>query len=387
MSVLLVAAATAVLALTFYLFARAALGARTTLRLTEIEPLPIAECPDAVVVVAARDEERWIEHGIRSLLAQDLGGLRVVAVDDRSGDRTGEILDRLAAEDPRLETLHVERLPEGWLGKNHALARAATGRSEPWILFTDADVVLEPTTLRRALRVVEERKLDHLTAGPEVIAPSPGIAIFVGAFTTLFGLWLAPWRAARPDREEAMGIGAFNFVRRSAYEAVGGYGAIRNRPDDDLQLGRRLKGSGFRQELASGRGLVRVEWYRSLREAARGLEKNAFAGLDYSVARAFAAVGALSLFHLAPFVGAPVLGGWPGLLLAIAAAIQVVGACAASRETGVPLWTGLLFPVGVLLLAGVVVRSVALAVARGGVDWRGTFYSLEALRRPVDDGD
>jgi len=381
------ALAAALLAATLYLFARAALGARATPRLAEVEPLPVGEGPEVAVVVAARDEERGLEHGLRSLLAQDLAGLRVVAVDDRSSDRTGEILERLAAEDARLETVRIERLPAGWLGKNHALARGASGRTEPWLLFTDADVVLQPTTLRRALRAVSERRLDHLTAGPEVVAPSPGIAIFVGAFTTLFGLWLTPWRAARPDREEAMGIGAFNLVRRSAYEAIGGYAAIRNRPDDDLQLGRRLKGAGFRQELASGRGLVRVEWYRSLAEAARGLEKNAFAGLDYSVARAVAAVGALSLFHLAPFVAAPILGGWPGLLLAAAAAIQIVGAWAASRETGVPRWTALLLPVGVLLLAGVVVRSVALALARGGVDWRGTFYSLEELRRPVDGGD
>lgn len=377
----------AVLATTLFLFARAALGSRATLRLAELAPLAPEECPEVVVVVAARDEERGIERGLRSLLAQDVGRLRVVAVDDRSTDRTGEILARLAAEDRRLEVVRLETLPAGWLGKNHALARGAAGRTEEWILFTDADVVLEPTTLRRACRAATERSLDHLTAGPQVEAPAAGIAIFVGAFTTLFGLWLTPWRAARPEREEAMGIGAFNLVRRSVYEAVGGYAAIRNRPDDDLRLGQAIKKRGFRQELASGRGLVRVEWYRSLAEAARGLEKNAFAGLDYSVWRATAAVGLLLLLHVGPFLAAPFVGGLPGILLALSCAIQVVGALGASRETAVPAWTALFFPVGVILLAAVVVRSVALALARGGVAWRGTFYPLEELRRPVDPGD
>jgi len=379
--------AAAVLAATLFLFARAALGSRDTLRLAAVAPLSAEECPGVVVVVAARDEAHGIERGLRSLLAQDLAKLRVVAVDDRSTDGTSDILRRVAAEDPRLEVVRVESLPAGWLGKNHALARGASGRTEEWILFTDADVVLEPTTLRRACRAVTERELDHLTAGPQVEAPSAGIAIFVGAFTTLFGLWLTPWRAARPDREEAMGIGAFNLVRRAAYEAVGGYAAIRNRPDDDLRLGRAIKGSGFRQELASGRGLVRVEWYRSLAEAARGLEKNAFAGLDYSAMRAAAAVGLLLLLHAGPFVALPFVAGWPGWLFAATAATQIGGALGASRETGVPAWTALFFPVGVVLLAAVVVRSVALALLRGGVAWRGTFYPLEELRRPVDPGD
>ncbi len=373
-------------AVTLYLVGRAALGSRHMLHLAEVAPLEPDDCPTLLIVLAARDEEHGLERGLRSLLAQDVARLRVVAVDDRSTDRTTEILVGLSREDSRLETIRVEELPAGWLGKNHALACGAADAFEELILFTDADVVLEPSALRRACRILRERELDHLTAGPQVEAPGAGIAVFVGAFTTLFGLWLTPWRAARADRAEAMGVGAFNLVRREVYEAVGGFAAIRNRPDDDLQLGRRIKGAGYRQELAGGRGMVRVEWYRSLGEAARGLEKNAFAGLDYRVTRAVAAVAALIGLHVVPFVVAPLVDGRPAALFGVAALLQVVAALAASRETGVPAWTALLFPLGALLLAAVVARSVILTLARGGIRWRGTFYSLAELRRPVDGG-
>jgi len=388
-SLLRVSEALAALALggTVWLVARAAVGSRRTPRLARTEPLEPERCPSVAVVVAARDEERGLEAALRSLLAQDHPRFRVVAVDDRSTDRTGEILAALAAADSRLETRRVDALPAGWLGKNHALAAGAAGRAEELLLFTDADVVLAPAALRRACRALAERRLDHLTAGPEVEAGRPAIAVFVATFTTLFGLWLAPWRAADPECDEATGIGAFNLVRRAAYEAVGGHASIRNRPDDDLALGRRLKRGGFRQELASGRGVVRVEWYESLRAAARGLEKNVFAGLDYSVARATAAIGALVALHVLPFALAPFAPGLAGPLLAATALLQVGAALGARRETGAPAWTALFFPLGALALAVVCARSVAKTLIEGGIRWRGTFYPLDMLRRPPGDGD
>src|SRR6185436_14838718 len=131
-------------------FAYLLLAARRIPRLGDVPPLGDAEMPSISIVVAARNEARGIEAAMRSLLAQDVPRLEVVAVDDRSEDATGAILDRFAEAEPRLRVVHVAELPDGWLGKCHALWLGAGQAAGELILFTDADVVMAPDTLRRA---------------------------------------------------------------------------------------------------------------------------------------------------------------------------------------------------------------------------------------------
>src|SRR3990172_3352927 len=125
--------------------------------------------PKVSVVVPARDEAERIEEALRSLARMDYPNLEVIAVDDRSGDGTGAIMDRIAAEEPRVEVLHVTALPKGWVGKCHAMdvgARRATGEI---LLFTDGDVVFAPDILRLAVRYLDGRRLDHLALMPGMI--------------------------------------------------------------------------------------------------------------------------------------------------------------------------------------------------------------------------
>src|SRR4051794_14286975 len=111
--------------------------------------------PTLAVLFAARDEEGMVGEATRSMLAQDYPGLEVIAVDDRSVDATGAILDAIAAEDGRLRVVHVRELPPGWLGKTHALQGGSEATSARWLLFTDADVVLGPGALRKAVAFAE----------------------------------------------------------------------------------------------------------------------------------------------------------------------------------------------------------------------------------------
>ncbi len=369
-----------VLAAVLWLVGRAALGAPRVPALSGVVPLDPSLCPAVTIVVAARDEARGVERGLRSLLAQDHPRLRVVAVDDRSSDGTAAILDRLAAGDARLEILHVTELPAGWLGKCHALARGAERAGSEWLLFTDADVVLEPGALRRALALAADRGLDHLTAGPGVSGKGFWLNVYLSGFTTLFGLWVAPWAAADPKSRVAIGIGAFNLVRAAAYRAVGGHSAIRLFPDDDLELGRRLKNAGFRQMLAGGRDCVEVEWYPSVRAAARGLEKNIFSAFEFRLPLGIAGLALLLALHVTPFVAAPLASGPARWLWAAAALAQVGAAAGAGLRTGIPLWAAPLLPLAVLQQIAISVRAMAINLREGGIRWRETFYPLAALR-------
>jgi len=348
-------------------------GTRRVLRAADLEPADTNETPRVSVIVAARDEAAAISPAIESLLALDCPDLEVVAVDDRSGDGTGQLLDELARRDPRLRVLHVTELPGGWLGKTHALAAGAAHATGEWLLFTDADVIFERGSVRRAVGYARLRRIDHLALAPRIHAPTPGLRLVLPAFALSFGLALRPWRGC--------GIGAFNLVRRGAYEASGGLAAVALRVDDDIALGALLSRCGCRQALVDGRGLAAVPWYPDLPALFRGLEKNAFAAFGYRAVPCLAAASAVAFFALWPWTVFVPVGGAPsaGLAAAALAVSLFLGVAAARRLAFAPAW-GLGLTAGLLALAAITLNSLVRTLVAGGVRWRDTFYPLAELR-------
>lgn len=337
--------------------------------------------PLVSLVTAARDEAQGMEAAAHSLLAQDYPALEFVMVNDRSTDRTGEILDGLAMRDPRVRVVHVRELPAGWLGKNHALHRGAAAARGEWILFADADIVMEPTTLARAMQYVERRGVDHLTLLPELVMPGLLLKAFVSVFIVMLSAYLRPWKARDPGSRHFVGVGAFNLVRATSYASAGGHQPIRLRPDDDLKLGKLLKRSGARQDVVLGRDLVSVEWYHSLGQVIDGLMKNSFAVVEYNpVLMLLGAAGYLAV-GLGPLAGLLLGDGVVRTLGAAAVGFQLVVYGRGAREAGAPLRTALLYPAVFVILAWIVVRAMALNLWQGGITWRGTFYPLSELRK------
>jgi cellulose synthase/poly-beta-1,6-N-acetylglucosamine synthase-like glycosyltransferase len=343
-----------------------------------------AELPRATVVVAARNEERGIAEATRSLLAQRYPQLEIIVVDDRSSDATGEILRRLAAENPRLQVITVRSLPAGWLGKNHALALGAGRARGEWILFTDADVHLDPDALARGVSHARQRGLDHLAVAPRLLMRGVLLELFASGFALLFAQVTRPWRARRAGSRFHIGIGAFNLVRAGAYRAVGGHRTIRMRPDDDLRLGRILKEADFRQDLAFGGRDVAVEWYANLGEAMRGLEKNTFAGVDYSLPRALLAGSLLSLLGFYPFAALLFTSGVSWSISMLTAVLIVVIFAGSMRASGGRPFLAAAAPLAVLLVLFIAGRAMVLTLVQGGIRWRDTFYPLEQLREETE---
>jgi glycosyltransferase involved in cell wall biosynthesis len=356
-------------------------GLRRLARAKALPPWDGPNPPAVSLVVPARNEARNIETAMRSLLAQRWPALEVVAVDDRSEDATGAILDRMSAADPRLTVVHVDALPPGWLGKNHALHLGAAQARGAWILFADADVVMHPELLSRMVRYATDRGYDHVALGPEMRMPGFLLEAFSTGFVLSFHGFMRPWKARDPRSASFIGIGAFNLVRADVYRRAGGHEPIRLRPDDDIKLGKLLKRSGARQDLVEGTGMASVEWYHSLRELLHGLEKNAFAGLEYRVLFAVPAV----LFHLtlglAPLAGMVLLRGPPQLLSAamVGWALFLYGHIAG--RIGTRRSTALLYPVFVVMFNWIVLRTMVVNLRDGGIRWRGTFYPLAELRK------
>ena len=358
-----------------------ALGLRRLKSLADAVPLPNETLPSLTLIAAAKDEADRIEGAVRSFLTQDYPGLRIVVVDDRSVDGTGAILDRIALGAPRLQVIHVHTLPAGWIGKCHALARASAAAKTDWLLFTDGDIELAPDAVRRAASFALQEKLDHLAVAPDMIVESLGEAVFIGYFLAMFYLSQQPWRAPNPRAKSSIGIGAFNLVRRAAYERSGGHERIRYEMIDDLGLGKILKLSGARQMLALHGGAVRARWQVGVWGLIRGVEKNAFAALRYRVWIALPAVASQFACSLSPVVGLFL----PDPTAKIAAVAAWIGAftvyAVMSRGSRIRPWHALLMPIGGALFSFAILRSIAFAVARRGLVWRGTLYPLEELRR------
>lgn len=336
--------------------------------------------PRVSVIVAARDEERHIGAAVASLLLQAYPNFELIVVDDRSSDATAIILDDISRQHGRLSVIHVQHLPTGWLGKNHALHLGAERATGELLLFADADVMLETQALSRAVRLAQIERADHVAVAPELALPTWPLALVVNYFMMWFLLWLRPWKAADPSSRAFIGIGAFNLVRADAYRDVGGMARIALRPDDDIMLGKLLKSSGYRQVLASGEREVSVEWYRTLGELARGFRKNAYAGLQYSMALAIGAVVGNLLLGVWPFVAIWLTGGTEQILYGTAAIGQMAAYAGPAIKQRTRPWLAILYPAAALIFVTILAAAVLRTLRRKGIEWRGTYYSLEELR-------
>jgi glycosyltransferase involved in cell wall biosynthesis len=329
------------------------------------------------VIVAARDEESRIGDTVRHLLAQRDVQLEVIVIDDRSTDRTGEVLRRLSQHDGRVRTQRVHELPAGWLGKCHACHLGAASAQGDWILFTDADCWLKPDVIARALRVAEREGADHVTLTPGTDAKSLGARAWHLAFLITLANWFSGVNRDRP--KAYLGMGAFNLVRASAYRECGGYEALRLTVLDDIRLGLLLRRAGKRTRGFIGGDDVECHWGTTVRGMIQIMEKNYFAAMDFRLAAALAAGLAGLLFWCAAIVG-PFTGTAAGVAAGLAMlTISVRHTSSRGDLVGVvasALLTPLIFPA----LFYAMLNSAWATTRQGGVFWRDTFYTLEELR-------
>jgi len=347
-------------------------------------PKPDVPQPRVSIIVPARNEQEHIEQSLLQLLKLDYENCEVIAVNDRSTDRTGEMMDGIAARPEargRLRVIHVAELPKGWLGKVYAMWTGAKQASGDWLLFTDADVLFKADVLNRAVAYAGSERADHLVLFPRMVMHSPGEKMMVAFFQTLFVFGHRPWKVADPRTQDHMGIGAFNMVRRSVYDAIGTFQALRFEVLDDMKLGKLVKNAGYRQRNVFGHDLISLRWAKGAMGMVDNLTKNFFAIMSFQWPRALATAFTLAFLNLLPFLGIWLAHGWARLPYAIALASLFGIYVGMSWMSDVPAYYFLLHPISSTLFVYIMLRSMVLTLARGGVVWRGTFYPLEELRK------
>jgi len=359
---------------------RASIGMARLPWLSDVPPLSSANAPRISVIFAARDEAEKLSAALATLLAQDYPSFEVIAVNDRSQDQTPAILHDSARANKNLKVIDIAELPPGWLGKPHALVAGVEQSQGEWIVFTDADVHFAPDVLSRAVVLAEQREWDHLTLLTAIEMRGFWEIAAISYFALGFVFGNEPWLASNPRSGRYVGVGAFQLVRRAAYEKSGGHRRLRMDVIEDMKVGKLMKAAGFRSGLAVAQDMVRVRWHSGVGNVIRGVTKNFFAACHYNPLFAVGAMMLPLIMSVLPFAGLVFATGWARLFAGIAVVVAVLIHAAMLRSTGASPLYALTHPLGALLFFWMLGRSAIATLWRGGVVWRGTFYPIEELR-------
>lgn len=339
--------------------------------------------PKLSVVIAACNEGDHIEAALCTLLTQDYPDLEVIVVNDRSEDNTGKILNALSARYWSLRVVHLDQLPDGWLGKIHALHIGTKKAKGEWILYSDADVHFEQGVLKKGVGFALDNGLDHLAVVPGVKARSFLLKIAINAFGGMFVLFTGAGSKKKSRADKAVGIGAFNLVKRSVLERTEGFEWLRMEVADDVGLALLLKRHGARSGFAIAKNDLSVRWYESVGGMFRGLEKNIFGSTTgYSYAKMIVVILLSWGNAFGPFVAIAFVRTYH-LWLAGAAACLFLAAAAfvGKKRFGGAILPYLFAPLGQIIISLMLLRAGILCGLRGGIVWRGTLYPALQLRR------
>ena len=340
--------------------------------------------PHLTVIVPACNEEASIATTLCSLLSSTGISLQIIAVNDRSSDATGAILDEMAAQQIRssthsLEVIHNAELPAGWLGKPHAMHLAAQRARAPWLLFTDADALFAPQALARSLECAIASAADHFVLVPTLDSRSSTESAMMAVVHACTQWATRFWRVSDPDTKDFLGLGGFNMIRTDACQAIGGVASLRMEVIEDMSLGWAVKRAGYRSTVAVGLGLVTIRWIDGLFGIIRNIEKNGFSLFRYRAWICVLACIALSIDIVLPVAGI-VCGGstiFAGLLFYLSIALIFHSN---RKMNAISCWAAPLFAPCAAVLAFAFVRSTILTLRRDGVIWRGVHYPLGELR-------
>ena len=359
--------------------------------------------PRVAIIVPACNEEHNIGECLESLSAQDYANLEIIVVDDRSEDRTAEIVEGFVQRDARFRLVRNTELPAGWTGKNHALeVGAEAARNAELLLFVDADTRHAPTNVSQAVTYVVTHNVDMLS----LIMPIVNVTFWEKVVQPMTGSMLCirypVWKVNDPKSSIAFGNGQYILIRREAYEAVGGHEAVRDKLLEDIAIAKRVKKSGRKLCLAYTGDISRIRMYRSLAEIRRGWSRIFLSGLNPSRATidhpdpwertrslGMMLVGVLMLlvFSLLPYflfigtatwllAGTPTAGLWTLLGLSAATlAVEISVMARFFRAFRTDARYVAFHLLGCLVALSILLSAIALLYSRKGLTWKGTRYN------------
>ena len=352
--------------------------------------------PLVSVVVAAKDEEHNIERCLSALQQQDYPNFEIIVVNDRSSDATGEIIERIAAEDPRVRTIDIETLPDGWCGKNHAMQNGIAESKGKWILMTDADCKMStPRTLSIAMRYTTDNKIDMLSLLPTMVMGGFWEKFLLPILSGILMVWFRPERVNNPDKPQAYANGMFMLITREGYDAIGTHEAIKGSLIEDMDMARKIKSSSRRLVMLPTRNMLSVRMYGSLSEILRGWNR-IFVGSFQNLRGLILALLVLitrgmttSVLGIIGFIfynaGVEPSGWWLvcGIIGTAGTVAELIMTARFFKYTGSKWPMGLLYLIGCPIAGAILIRAMFMRLPWAKITWRDTSYSASQSKGTI----
>ncbi len=345
-------------------------------------PSADGQWPLISLVVPACNEGETIEAAAESLIALDYPNLEVIFVNDRSTDQTGALIERIQKKSDRFRAIHISTLPQGWLGKVHAMSKGIEAAKGEWIILTDADVHFSAHALRKAVAYNRKNRLDFLTIIPDLVTQTFRLQVLMAQLYHQASLFFNPRKLNDPAHRVCYGQGAFLMFDRALYARSPGLEWLKMEVVDDTGFALMMRRAGARMGAVSGRNELRLEWYTSVASMVKGLEKNGFAMCQYSLPTMVGFIMGTWLIFLGFTVFPFLAKSWGyGLLSFLSLATYLASIDFQLRKLmDLNRLSVCFFPITFVLLPFIFLRAGILANWRDGIHWRGTFYSLDELR-------
>ena len=347
-----------------------------------------AEAPLISVCVPARNEELNLRPCMEAILAQTYPAFELIVVDDRSTDATPTIIKE-RSEDAHLHAIIGSPLPSGWAGKPYALHQAfLTARGE-WLCFIDADTFLAPEALASCYVKALETNADLFTVLTYQITGTFWERVILPLVMTALSVGFSPRKVNNPLRHDAVANGQFILIKRSVYQAIGGYERLKDQIVEDKAIAEQVKSNGYRLIMADGRKLVRTHMYNSLPQMWEGWTKNIYPGLrDQPALLLLGAAGAFLLVVAALFLPVwPLLGlfwflhsgGWMAIAVIVQAlvlwGVLLCARAAIAHSMGISRWYAFTTPLGAGVFTAMMLASSWKVISGQGVTWKGRKYN------------
>jgi chlorobactene glucosyltransferase len=367
---------------------------RQSPRLESLDRTSIRRFPRVSVILPARNEGQYIARCLDSLLGQDYPNFEIIAVNDSSTDRTGEIMKAYAAKDSRIIHIDASPKPEGWTGKNWACYQGYLHTRDELLMFTDADSKHLPSAMSLAVGHLVSQNLDALTAVPRLICNDFWTKMTLPVLATFLHTRFSPIRVNDPNTKTGYFFGSFFLITRSTYEAVGTHEGVREELVEDGALGGKVKASKFRMKMVRGESQIDAVWARDLPTLWQGLRRFMIPVYYQDKAGAYMMVMAVFFILFAPFVSLPYLLvagfaeniSFPILLGLQVSAIALIMITIAV-QCRLAIFENPLYAFAAPLSGGLISFSFISAIVdankKGAVSWRDRKYTITKNQNPL----
>jgi chlorobactene glucosyltransferase len=359
---------------------------------------PLVEYPKVSIIVPALNEEHYIARCLDSLGKQDYPNFEIIAINDSSTDRTGEIMDKFSKNNRRVVVLHIDPAPDGWVGKNWACYQGYLRSSGDILLFTDADTVHSSQLMTRAVTVLMVQKLKALTIVPRLMCNDVWTRITVPMLSIFLHTRFSALRVNDPNTRIGYFFGSFFLITRKTYEKIGTHKGVKQELIEDGALGSKVKLGKFEMKMFRGESEIKAIWARDMKTLWNGLRRLMIPMYSQHKNQTILLTIAIFFLLIEPFIILPYMllllffyHNLANLLLFILIFLNLGTISLIILTDAIQLKFGihekaiyaLASPLGGAVISTSFISSTLDANKRNAVNWRGREYTVNRDQHPI----